>query len=144
MCTHAGRSSILAIDLSTLHTLSKLRLCHRTETSLALAHALATPSQLSTKVPRLLSLSNCTGHTLFTSQSKPRFLALLPEGPLSEAGGGEDLIISVAKERDKVLLALLDLAQRLVVSLAQPFDHGCDSACGVGAWGAWWGDRYGP
>ena len=56
MCTHAGRSSILAIDLSTLHTLSKLRLCHRTETSLALA----TPSQLSTKVPRLLSLSSCT------------------------------------------------------------------------------------
>ena len=83
-------------------------------------------------------------HTLFTSQSKPRFLALLPEGPLSEAGGGEDLIISVAKERDKVLLALLDLAKRLFVRLAQPFDHGCDSACGVGAWGAWWGDRYGP
>ena len=54
-------------------------------------------------------------------------------GPLSEAGGGEDLVVSVAEERDKVLLALLDLAQRLVVRLAQPLDHGRDSACGVGA-----------
>ena len=63
-------------------------------------------------------------------------LALSPltmEGPLSEAGGGEDLVVSVAEERDKVLLALLDLAQRLVVRLAQPLDHGRDSACGVGA-----------
>ena len=61
-------------------------------------------------------------------------LALSPltmEGPLSEAGGGEDLVVSVAEERDKVLLALLDLAQSLVVRLAQPLDHGRDSAYGV-------------
>ena len=51
--------------------------------------------------------------------------------PLSEAWGGEDLVVSVAEERDKVLLALLDLAQRLIVRLAQPLDHGRDSACGV-------------
>lgn len=50
---------------------------------------------------------------------------------ISEAGGGEDLVVSVAKDRGEVLLALLDLAQSLVVRLAQPLDHGRDSAYGV-------------
>ena len=77
-------------------------------------------------------------HRCSVSQRRPRspWLSRLSpwKGPsLSEAGGGEDLVVSVAEERDKVLLALLDLAQRLVVRLAQPLDHGRDSACGVGA-----------
>ena len=59
-----------------------------------------------------------------------------PEGPLSEAGRGEDLVVSVAIERGILLLALLDLGECLIVRLAQPLDHGRDSACAVRRLGA--------
>ena len=59
-----------------------------------------------------------------------------PEGPLSEAGRGEDLVVSVAIERGVLLLALLDLGECLIVRLAQPLDHGRDSACAVRHLGA--------
>ena len=94
------------------------------------------PRQLSTKVrPQIAQVTRTQMRFSFSAQASLP-LALSPltmEGPLSEAGGGEDLVVSVAEERDKVLLALLDLAQRLVVRLTQPLDHGRDSACGVGA-----------
>ena len=48
---------------------------------------------------------------------------------MSEAGRGEDLVVSVAIERGILLLALLDLGECLIVRLAQPLDHGRDSAC---------------
>ena len=54
-------------------------------------------------------------------------------GPSSEAGGGEDLVVPVAEARVKLLLALLDLTQGLVVGLVELVDHGRDRACGVGA-----------
>lgn len=50
---------------------------------------------------------------------------------MSEAGRGEDLVVSVAIERGILLLALLDLGECLIVRLAQPLDHGRDSACAV-------------
>ena len=53
---------------------------------------------------------------------------------MSEAGGGEGLVVSV-EARVKLLLALLDLTQGLVVGLAQLLDHGRDRTCGMGTSG---------
>ena len=66
-------------------------------------------------------------------------------GPSSEAGGGEDLVVPVAEARVKLLLALLDLTQGLIVGLVELVDHGRDRACGVGAGGegAARGERFG-
>ena len=63
---------------------------------------------------------------------------------MSEAGGGEGLVVSV-EARVKLLLALLDLTQGLVVGLVELVDHGRDRACGVGAQGegAARGERFG-
>ena len=69
--------------------------------------------------------------TLLRAQASSLHMSIYhhPEGPLSEAGRGEDLVVSVAIERGILLLALLDLGECLIVRLAQPLDHGRDSAC---------------